>query len=264
MNGSRQSIDLMDRFSEALSAANAAQSSLAGIGTYMERSQHRILKFYLESDASYHEVHIHPYIADICKDDHIYEIQTSGFSNLTSKLEVFLKNHSVTVVYPAAVKKTLVWSDPLTGEVIRGKTQTRKRAFFKLLPELFYVYKFFDKEDFSIDIIETEVEDIRLLDGRGKDRKIKATKVDLTPTGIVSTVRLSSIRDVLYFTGLEKDIKYYTEDLKKHFGLQGRKLSLAIKTLMLMNIIELKAKENKKNVYMVTDLTVDNNEKKKQ
>ena len=69
------------------------------IGTYRERSQHLILKHYFEPDSDRHEIPLEGYIADIYSEAGVIEIQTSSFGALQSKLEAFLRNYPVTLVY---------------------------------------------------------------------------------------------------------------------------------------------------------------------
>ena len=239
------------QFGEALKAASEFGS--CGIGTYMERSQHRALKFFFEPDPSYHEIPVHTYIADICKNGHIYEIQTSAFGNLTSKLEVFLKEYEVSVVYPAAVRKSVIWSDPESGEVAEGRTVTKRSVRFKFLSELLHIIPFFGYDNFSLIVAETAVDDLRLLDGRGKDRKIKATKIDRIPKDILSLTKIENPCDVKRFAELEDECEYTRESFGKKYALKGRNLSAAIKALLLLELICEDRREGSRIIYKVRD-----------
>ena len=236
-----------ERFSKALSASGNNIES--GIGTYKERSQHKILKYFFELDPAYHEIPVRSYIADICKEDQIYEIQTSGFENLASKLEDFLIDHKVTVVFPAPIAKTVVWTDTETGETYHGRRIKRTKDKYKLLSELIYIIKFIGNEKFNIVVVETEVNDIRLLDGRGSDKKIKSTKIDKIPMGILSIFNISSIDDIKKFTCLETDILYSRADLQTKFQLVRRNLSCAIKALIELGILKEHSRVDKKVFY---------------
>ena len=238
-----------NRICEAKEAASVTPEG--GIGTYMERSQHRILKYFLEPDPSYHEIPVHTYIADICKNGHIYEIQTSGFGNLTAKLEVFLKDHQVTVIYPAAVKKTVVWTDPETGETTEGRAVLKRAVRFKLLSELLHIRELVGRKGFSVCVLETEVRSYRLLDGRGADRKIKATKVDTVPDNILCETHINHISDLKSFAGLITDEEYTREALGKKLSLRNRNLSAAIKMLLLSGIIYEYGRRDRKIIYRV-------------
>lgn len=227
------------------------ETSSPRIGTYNERSQHRALKFFFEPDPSYHEIPVHTYIADVCKNGHIYEIQTSGFGNLTSKLGVFLLDHTVSVVYPAAISKRIVWSDPESGDVIEGRHVVKRGVRFKLLAELLHIYSFISNDKFSLILCETDVTDIRLLDGRGKDKKIKATKLDRILGSVVSQTVLSSVNDIKEFSELVSGEEYTRDGLGRKFMLKNRNLSAAIKALSLLEIIEPCRKEGKRIFYRV-------------
>lgn len=74
------------------------------IGTYKEKKLHIILKKYFEEDSRYHEVKVNGFIADVCRDGEIIEIETSGFSGLGPKLEAYLPDYRVTLVHPMAAR----------------------------------------------------------------------------------------------------------------------------------------------------------------
>ena len=249
-SGLKLNIDYMysERFIIALKSAE--DSAIDSIGTLKERSQHRILKYFFEPNSNYHEVHIRSYIADICRDNHIYEIQTSGFENLVSKLESFLSDYKVTLVYPVPVIQTIEWVDPLTGEISTGRCVKRKYVKYKLLPELLYLCDFISNKNFEILVVKTEVIDIRFLNGRGSDRKIKATKVDKVPKGILSIECINSIEDVKRFAEIEDNVLYTKADFQKKYQLIRRNLYCAVKTLTELGIIKEYGKVNRKIQYI--------------
>lgn len=248
LSGLKQNIDMYsERFLKAIEAAE--ENEEGGIGTYRERSQHKVLKYFFEQDPAFHEIPLRSYIADICRDDQIYEIQTSGFENLTSKLEDFLTDHKVTVVFPAPIIKTVIWTDTETGETITGRRVRRNSDKFKLLSELVYISKYISDDKFKVIVVETEIKDIRLLDGRGADKKIKATKVDKIPVKVIDLKFLSSVEDIKIFAEIEDGVLYTRADFQKKFGLIRRNLSCAIKTLMLLGIIKENSRKNRKVFY---------------
>ena len=219
------------------------------IGTYNERSQHRTLKFVLEEDKSFHEVQIGPYVADICRDGQIYEIQTAGFKNLCSKLKFFSEEYAVTVVYPAAAVKTIVWVDPVSGELSYGNRVKRNAAKYKLLAELIHIHEFLDKEQVKILIFETEVLDYRILDGRGPNKKIKATKSDIVPIDVISVTEINEARDIRELLKFDENKEYTRSDIGKTTQLKGRNLSCAIKALVLLGILDKYKTEKNKVLY---------------
>ena len=99
-----------------------------GIGTLSEKTVHSVLKNYLEPDTTYHEIKTGRYVADIRTPDGIYEIQTRQFNKLRNKLEAFLPEYSVTVVYPIPHIKYLRWIDGQTGEITPARKSPKKRT----------------------------------------------------------------------------------------------------------------------------------------
>jgi hypothetical protein len=83
------------------------------IGTKMEKTLHRAIKYYLCPDETFHEIKIGRFIADICREGVVTEIQTGSFGSLKSKLLHFLPTHHVTIVYPVVRKKTIHTIDEL-------------------------------------------------------------------------------------------------------------------------------------------------------
>lgn len=68
------------------------------IGQLKEKFIHAILKRYIEFDEKYHEIAIENYVADICIEKQIYEIQTQYFYKLKDKLNCFLQHYRVQII----------------------------------------------------------------------------------------------------------------------------------------------------------------------
>ena len=109
----------MDRQAFARAAAKAADGAAdGGIGTRNESPLHAALKLYFEPRRAFHEVPVDGYIVDIKNEAGIIEIQTRNFLKLKRKLAALLEHHTVTLVYPVAAVKWVLWIDPDTGEII--------------------------------------------------------------------------------------------------------------------------------------------------
>ena len=94
-----------DRFSRAYEKGIYIYQNRKCIGVLGEKKLHSILKYYIESDDLYHEIRINGFFADIYKDNVIYEIQTSSFNKLRSKLNSFLDEYNVNIIYPIPYNK---------------------------------------------------------------------------------------------------------------------------------------------------------------
>lgn len=231
-----------------LAQSEICEAENKSINIYNERSQHRTLKFLFEADSAFHEVKVGPYIADVCKNGNIFEIQTAGFAALKNKLNYFTDDYNVTVVYPVPAVKTIMWTDTETGEITEGRRFSMKSAKYKLLKELIHIVDIFSRDNLSVLIIETEVKEYRMLDGRGVDSKIKATKVDTVPVGILNSISINNIDDLKIFLPFDTDLDYKRADFEKIFQLKGRNLSAAIKALVILGVLT-KCKKGKDVFY---------------
>ena len=99
------------RFEEIRDAAVSSGREGRSIGTYKEKTLHAILKDYYAPDKSMQEISVDGYVADIYTGQEIIEIQTANFNKMRAKLNCFLPNYPVTVVYPIARIKYLSWID---------------------------------------------------------------------------------------------------------------------------------------------------------
>lgn len=168
-----------------------------GIGTLSEKTVHAVLKYYYCPDEAHHEVKIGDYVADACIDGEIYEIQSKAFHLLRGKLTEFLKEYDVTVIYPVAITKFLRYVDPDTGEITSPKKSSKKGSIYDVVPELYGIKGFLNNPRLHIVICFIEMEEYKLLDGYGKDRKHHATKTDRIPTKIIGEFRIEEVDDYL-------------------------------------------------------------------
>ena len=224
------------------------------IGTYRERSQHLILKHYVEPDRTRHEVPLEGYIADICNDTGVVEIQTSGFGALRGKLEAFLRGHSVTLVYPSAIKKRTLWTDPDTGEIFPGSYRKSKRGRFNILSELCSISAYFPHPNLRVLNFLTVASDYRLLDGFGKDRKGRATKTDTVPDELLEIVLIKDKKDILKMLPFSIGDSITNAELSKTFGMRGRRLWKAVKFLENAEIIRRSGKRGNAILYTVAEM----------
>lgn len=168
-----------------------------GIGTLGEKTVHSTLKQYLSRDVSCQEIKIGSYFADVCVGNHIYEIQTRQFHKLRSKLDFFLKDHKVTVVYPVTNHNYLRWVSPDTGEITPPKKSTHRQNPLQVFAELYRIRPFLSHPDFSVKIVWMDMEEYRLLDGYGKEKKKGATKCDKFPLSLVAEYDIETPMDYM-------------------------------------------------------------------
>lgn len=203
-----------ERFSEICLRHRESIRERSGIGTLSEKTLHAILKDYFEPDAAYQEVKIDGYFADIARKGEIFEIQTRDLYRLAPKISTFIVENSVTVIYPIALSKKIFWLDPSTGESLSERKSPKKGKEIDVLPELYGLREFLLHENFRVCLMLLEVNEYRVPDGYGKDRKKRATKLDRYPTALIDEIYLEKAEDYLRFLPKNLPSEFSSSDFR--------------------------------------------------
>ena len=230
-------------------AAAETECKESSIGRLGEKMLHRTLKYYLEPDRSYHEVDLLGSVADIKRGDRIIEIQTRSFSRLGPKLEKFLQSHSVTVVYPVVTERTVCWCDPESGELISERTSSKKCRPCDLFSELTSIPDRIGKDGLSFMLIPVKAREYRLLDGRGKDKKLHATRLNTHLCGVGEALTVRTAKDLAALIPDNLGEKFTARDFSRVMRLRGIKASLTLRLVCLLGIAEKIGKEGNAFVY---------------
>ena len=239
----------IDYFDESRNLVLARQElSFSGIGTLGEKTVHSTLKQYLSGDLANQEIKIGSYYADVCVDGHIFEIQTRQFNKLRSKLDYFLNKHPVTVVYPLTNYNYLRWVTPDTGEITAPKKSTHRDNPLKVFAELYRIRNFLSHPNFSLKIVLMDMEEYRMLDGYGKDKKKRATKCDKFPLKLVAEYDMESPRDYMLLLPPDLPEAFTTKDFARIAKIP---LGLSQTTLLLLYELGLVLRTDKQgNAYV--------------
>lgn len=222
------------------------------ITTYMERSLHASLKSYFCPDTSCHEVKIGRFVADACCDGVIYEIQTAKLGNLTKKLNFYLENTNfkIVIVCPIAKNRKIIWLEEESGEIAKApRLSSKHENLANGIADLIYLKEFIGNKRISFCFVSMEIDEVRLLDGYGKQKKKRATSVDRVAGEIYSIDYINNINDIknAVFSLLPSD-EFDREVLSKSLKLKGRKLWGAQKLLIETNLISVQ-KNGKKLIF---------------
>lgn len=182
-------------FSSACDYVKHLEKGAMGIGTLSEKTIHAVLKYYYAPNPAYHERKVGSFVADIMMDGEIYEIQTRNFNNLRRKLDAFLPEHEVTIIYPVAHTKWLSWIDPQTGEVGKPHKSPKTGTVFHIIPELYKLKMYLANEHLHFTIPLIDVQETRLLNGWSYDKKRGSSRNDGTPVGIYDELHINTRAD---------------------------------------------------------------------
>ncbi len=167
------------------------------IGTANETSLHAAVKNLLDPDPAHQEVRIGAHIADVYDGAHIFEVQTRGLYRLRTKVTELLAFAPVTVVYPAAAVKRIWWTDPETGAVSGGRRGSRPATPYTLWRELPALESLFGTPGFAVRMLLVEVDEYRLLDGFGAQKKRRATHTDRVLRSVLDDFTVSRPAELL-------------------------------------------------------------------
>ena len=221
---------------------------IGGIGTLGEKTVHSTLKQYLSHDLANQEIKIGTYFADVCVDGHIFEIQTRQFNKLRGKLDFFLKDYRVTVVYPVTNVNFLRWVTPDTGEITPPKKSTRRGNVLQVFAELYRIRPFLSHPNFSLKLVLMDMEEYRMLDGYGKDKKKRATKCDKFPLKLVAEYDIETPKDYMMLLPAELPEIFTAKDFAK---LARIPVGLAQTALLLLSELHIVTRTGKKgNAYL--------------
>ena len=235
-------------FEEAKRKIIGTDRQRLGIGTLSEKTVHAILKNYYEPDEDRQEIPIGNYVADIFAGGEIIEIQTRQFDKLRGKLSAFLPLYPVTIVYPIPREKWIIWINEETGELSGKRESPLKGSPYTVFPELYKIKSFLKDPHLRFKLVLLDMEEYKLLNGRGKNRKIRASRYDRIPTELVQELETERPEDFLQFVPPELEGPFTTKDFAKAARISQ---TLAQVTLNILYHMEAVARVGKKgNLYL--------------
>ena len=178
-------------------------------GTLGEKTLHAVVKYYVEPDDSRHEIKVGAFYADIVNDSGIIEIQTRSFNALRRKLEVFLEEFDVLIVYPLPSTKWLMWIDEKTGAVTKKRKSPKSGRVYDAVHELYKIRPLLRHPNLFLRLMFIDMVEYRFLDGWSKDKKRGSTRYNRLPVDIVDEVYFRSAADYLQFVP-DKLERYFT------------------------------------------------------
>ena len=191
------------RFEYICDAVTDSEKVSDGIGTLSEKTLHSVLKKYYEFNSDFHEIKVGKYVADIYNNTNtkkgyttdIVEIQTANFNKLRGKLDYFLKNHSVTVVYTIPHIKNLSWVDTDTGQISKARRSPKTGNEFMAAKELYKIKMYLLNPNLHIHIALIDLDEYRLLNGYSADKKKGSTRNERLPVGLFDIITIDKIND---------------------------------------------------------------------
>ncbi|MDH5732211.1 MAG: hypothetical protein OEY88_00310 [Candidatus Bathyarchaeota archaeon] len=217
-----------------------------------EHSLHSAIKEWYSLPEDRFEARIDGFIIDILRGSLLIEVQTKSFRAIKRKLSSLVENHEVRLVYPIPERKWIVRTTE-SSELISKRKSPRKRKLVDLFYELVSIPNLIARENFSLDVLMIEEEEIRCNDGKGSWRRRGVSIKDR---------KLIDVRDRVFLKDEVDFRRFLPNDLERPFtnrslaDLTGIPLYLTRKMtycLRKMGAIRMVGKNRRELIF--TDLT---------
>ena len=149
-----------------------------GIGSLNESKLHYQIKELYKKRNDKLESKVDGYFIDINRDELLIEIQTKNFGSIKKKISKLLNNHKLLIIYPIPYIKWISKIDKNTNEIITKRKSPKKGNFLDVFDEMIRFPSFINHKNFSLEIILTEINEIRCDDGKGSWRRKGVSIID--------------------------------------------------------------------------------------
>lgn len=239
---------------EAYHKALEYEANTQVIGIQKEKILHRTLKYFFCNNDAYHEIKVQKltkgYLyADIKIGTTIYEIQTRSFNALREKLDEFLKQYQVTIIYPIAYHKNIFKLDEnrcLVSQKKSPKTGNPLEIFY----ELYKIKSYLSHPNLSFKVIMIDMDEYRQ----------SVEKKHFRSSGYIRQVQIpKKIERIIDLTNQEDYLKLLDEyrlsepfistDFAKITHLTMKKASVALNILTSIGVLTRIGKIKNSYVY---------------
>lgn len=181
-----------EKFAQACRRVIGEEYERDRIGILKEKTTHAVLKTYVEPDCAFHETPVGKYVADVCRDGHITEVQSCSLAGQKEKLAYYLaEGYTVDLVFPIPAEKRLFWIDPASGETSAPRKVGKKGSVYDIGRELCYILPYLAHPAVRVVVLLLAVDEYRRLDGWGNEGKRGAHRADRIPKALQGRVIFS-------------------------------------------------------------------------
>jgi len=224
-----------------------------GFGTLQEKTIHAVMKQYYLPNEDFHEVPIGNFIADIYTGEEIIEIQNGNFGHMRDKLDYFLNEYDVYLVYPFPHKKWICWLDPDTGELVSKHKSPQTGTIYNALPEFFKIKAYLNHPKLHIRIPLIDIEEYRLLDGKRskKNKKLGSHRYDRIPVALHDEIIIDSVMDYLQIFPIDLPENFTSKDFAKAAKTNISLAQEALKLTYDLGLVARIGKQGNSYVYQI-------------
>lgn len=241
------------RFEEVKNNFLASARQRYGIGTLKEKTVHGILKDYYAPDKDMQEIPINGYVADIYTGTEIIEIQTANFNKMRNKLDSFLQEYPVTIVYPIPHIKWLGWIDEESGECSALRKSPVKGSVYKAFYELYKIKSYLSHPNLRLCFPLLDIEEYRLLNGWSRDKKKGSCRYDRIPVAMVDEIRFERVEDYMQLIPYELQEPFTVAEFARAVKIRQREAQGVLHILHYLKVVERCGKKGRAYIYKVNE-----------
>ena len=212
-----------------------------------EYSLHSAIKDWYSLPGDRFEVRVGAFIVDIVRPPLLIEIQTRNFAAIKKKLTKLLENHCVRLVYPIPQRK---WIVHVTGPggFVRRRKSPRKGRLVDLFYELVRTPTLVNEENFSLEVLMIEEEEVRCNDGKGSWRRRGVSIKNRKLMEVQSSTLLKNREDFLRFLPRDLTSPFTNKQLAKLSGVSvglARRITYCLRRMGAITTVGRRGKELK-------------------
>lgn len=225
-------------FQESIDKYLGRKYDRSSIGILKEKTLHSIVKDFFAPSEDSKEIRVGDFVADICYEDRIIEIQNGNFAHLVPKLEAFLPKYKVTVVYPIPYRKWMCWIDPETGEQTARNAPRGNFNLYKIFRDLYSIRKFLLHPGFTLILTCLEIEEYRVQDGWGRGGKRGSHRYDRIPLRLLDEIEIKGLEGYNRFLPDDLPDEFTTKEFQKLVKYRGKYFGTTVRVLEEIGMIE--------------------------
>jgi hypothetical protein len=217
-----------------------------------ERSLHSAVKKWIATPGDEFEVEVDGFVVDIVRGDLLIEVQTRNFSAIRDKLGALLKKHRVRLVYPIAVRKRIVHVDRVGGNPTKRRLSPKKGKLIDVFDELVRIPRLVKEQNFELEVLMVEEEEVRCDDGRGSWRRRGVSIKDHNLVKVVDSAIFRSVDDFLRFLPTTLAQPFTSKQLVECLGISLRLARRMTYSLRGMGALQVTGKAGRALLFKVS------------
>jgi hypothetical protein len=222
-----------------------------------EHSLHLQIKEAYSIPGDVFEIKLGNYIIDILRGELIIEVQTRNFSALKEKLQSLIKTNQVRLVYPLPEKK---WITYITkdGVVVNKRASPKKGKIADLFRELVRIPNMLSEENFSLEVLLIDEEEVRCNDGKGSWRRKGASIIERRLIKINNQILFQNKYDYLKILPEQLNVPFTNKEFAKSAKIPVRAARQITYCLRKSGIIYVAEKKGHALYFKKVEKSLDN------